>query len=145
MLQLPRKCQTTTENFWKVSGQQLLCHFGGNTRKQATHKIQSPLLLSLLRKTAHVLPAKRLQRGLSLQHRDWRLELLLCHCSLDGRLCALCLSLLSFLSQSHRAGALASSLLWKIFTLVGEGISLMLSHRLEAVVPIPRCHLCSTR
>lgn len=62
-----------------------------------------------------------------------------------GRLCALCLSLLSFLSQSHRAGALTSNLLWKIFTLVGEGISLMLSHRLEAVVPIPRCHLCSTR
>lgn len=62
-----------------------------------------------------------------------------------GRLCALWLSLLFFLSLSHRVGALTSNLLWKIFSLVGEGISLMLSHRLEAVVPISRCRLCSTR
>lgn len=48
-----------------------------------------------------------------------------------GPLCALTLPP-SFVSQSHRVGALTSNLLWKIFRLVREGISLMLSHRCQS-------------
>lgn len=72
---------------WRTSGKLVDSNFSDffffNTRKQAPHKIESHLLLSLLRKAAHLWPDKWLQHFQTVSAtQDRRLDLLLCHCSL---------------------------------------------------------------
>lgn len=63
----------------------------------------------------------------TLQHRTGDRSFCFVTVPFQGCWCALWLSLLLYLLQSHRVGALTSNLLWKIFRRVGEGILLMLS------------------
>lgn len=143
------------ENFWKVSGQQLLYLFFFFLFgvEQRVVSVQGDRLLVIHKVTSCCPCSERkptscqpndFSTDFAIQH--WCLWLLLCRCSLPRAF--VCTRMLPpFLSFTEpQSGCSDLQFALEIFqSLVGEGILLMLSHWLEAVVPISRCRLCSTR
>lgn len=141
------------ENLWKVSGQQLLYFFNLFGVEQRVVRVQGDRLLITHRVTSYCPCSER--KPTSCQPNDfstdfatqrWRLGLLLCHCSLPWAFVCIQTPPPFLSSTEPQSGCSDLQFALEIFqSLVGEGILLMLSHWLEAVVPISRCRLCSTR